>query len=70
MKITDWIEIEVTVDGDYQPAEKQTWDYPGCPASFTNISVFLGDLDITDELTSDQIESIERRMLEAKEDEY
>ena len=40
--------VEVTVEFDFQPEEKASWDYPGCPAHLELCTVtvnkyFLGD---------------------------
>lgn len=35
--------FDLVVRGDYQPFERQTRDYPGCPADFDVTEVFLAD---------------------------
>ena len=34
--------VDCIVQGFYQPKEKQTFDYPGCPESFDVEAVFVG----------------------------
>lgn len=36
VSISDYFgnDIEIEVDGDYQPYENQTWTYPGCSEQF------------------------------------
>ena len=39
--------ILMTVEGEYQPYERQTWDYPGSVEYFTVEKVAVGGQDIT-----------------------
>ena len=34
--------VDCIVQGYYQPSERQTFDYPGCPESFDVEAVFVG----------------------------
>lgn len=53
-----FIEIEVDVEYDYQPFEAQTLNYPGCDASIENVSVVIGNYEITNHLDVSTTESI------------
>lgn len=69
IKITPYNkEIEVWVDYDYQPAESQTWDYPGCSAECYPTSVKHGHIEIIDYLSEEMIIEIGEKILEAHED--
>lgn len=48
---------------DYQRAEKQTHEYPGCPASVELTSAYLRGVDIYHLLSPDQISEIEEKAL-------
>ena len=55
--------VELEIEYDYQPEEKQTWDYPGCGESFEITSIKINDIDVM-ELLEEQIESIEEALVE------
>ena len=55
--------VELEIEFDYQPEEKQTWDYPGCGESFEITSIKINDIDVM-ELLEEQIESIEEALVE------
>ena len=61
-------EFNLLVNYDYQPMERATREYPGCDESVTVESVILGDVDggvdITEQLTTAQVEDFESRILE------
>lgn len=48
---------------DYQRAEKQTHEYPGCPASVQLTAAYLRGVDIYHLLSPDQISEIEEKAL-------
>lgn len=48
---------------DYQRAEKQTHEYPGCPASVELTAAYLRGVDIYHLLSPDQISEIEEKAL-------
>jgi hypothetical protein len=56
-----FIEVEVDVEYEYQPKEDQTPTYPGCEAAIENISVFLGEFDVTDLVGEENISMIENQ---------
>ncbi len=60
--ITVW-GIEMDVEGEYQPSERMTHDYPGCAESFSLDYCFVGGVDIGEMLTSDQKEIIEEAVI-------
>ena len=39
--------VLMTIQGEYQPYERQTWDYPGSQEYFTVEKVTVGNQDIT-----------------------
>lgn len=51
--------IEAEVDFDYQPAERQTWDDPGCSASAEINTVMVGGVDITELISDELIEELD-----------
>lgn len=59
-----FLELDVTVSGTYTPAERQTYDHPGYPAEIEDLRVYLGKLDITDQLNDDQLELAAEQLLE------
>jgi hypothetical protein len=44
------IKLLVVVSGNYQPSERATRDYPGCPEGFTIESIFIGGLELPGEI--------------------
>ena len=64
--------LEITIDGicfgvdfDYQPEEKQTWDYPGCPAGVEILGVWL----LSDDLATNLVEVLDEKVLVRIEEE-
>jgi len=57
--IITYCNISMLVEYCYEEAEPQTYDYPGSPDSATIESVYVGDVDIYDMLTTEQIYDIE-----------
>ena len=57
-----WKGINVECEMYYQPEEKQTWDYPGCPAEYYIECVLLNGEDITDNLSGDFLETLLERI--------
>jgi len=51
-------EIKLEVEFDYQPAEPQTRDYPGCAEEIDLIQVMHENTDILPMLSEDAIEKI------------
>ena len=46
------ITLPLVVSGSYQPEEKATRDYPGCPEGFTIESMFIGGFELPDEIAA------------------
>ena len=64
-----WIEVEVTVDYDFQPEEKTVlypngMAYPGADASVSLNSADIGGTDILGELDGGQQQTLEDDILE------
>ena len=68
--------LDVTIDGEdvcalvywwYQPYERMTHDYPGCPESVELEQVLHGGLDMLALLTKREIDAIEQQILEREE---
>ena len=57
--IITYCNIKMEVEYCYEEAEPQTYDYPGSPDSATIESVYVGDIDIYDMLTIEQLYDIE-----------
>lgn len=69
MELRTSIEINVQVFADYQPHEAETLESPAVEADIENIWVFHGESDITDFLSSDQLENIKSQLWEQLEKE-
>lgn len=64
-------EIEIVATADYQPFERQTWEYPGCPEGFENIEAYYfrpGKGWIQIDLTDDEADKIAEQMLCSRHD--
>jgi hypothetical protein len=57
--IITYCNIKMEVEYCYEEAEPQTYDYPGSPDSAAIESVYVGDVDIYDMLTTEQLYDIE-----------
>jgi hypothetical protein len=55
--------IPMRLNYDYQPEEKQTWDYPGCPEAITVYAVEIGDKE-SHELDFDDLSGTAQRRIE------
>ena len=51
--------VLMTVEGEYQPYERQTWDYPGSVEYFTVEKVTFEGTDITDEFDKKTLRHLE-----------
>jgi|TARA_R100000479_G_scaffold162630_1_gene100773 hypothetical protein len=60
--------IYVDCEGTYEPAEAQTYDYPGSSSQFEIDKVFVETTDIVELLSEDQIEDLELLSLEYLDD--
>ena len=60
------IEFDVAVDYDFQPPEPFDSDtgYPGCDAAVTVTGVESNAIDITNQLTTAEIDELAQRILE------
>lgn len=56
-------EVEIECHLDFQTAEPQTWEHPGCDAVMTLSAAYLRGVDIVDILHSTQIAHIETKAL-------
>ncbi len=61
-------DVKVTVEYDYQPSEKMEYEdglavYPGCDEEIDNMSVSLGDADITDILSEEIYNQLDQECL-------
>ena len=66
-----YLELPVEIDYDFQPYEKQVLypnddAYPGCPASVTITSVWIGLTDVLEDLDATTIEILEAEILEGE----
>lgn len=61
--------VDVEVEFDFQPEERMTRDYPGCPAYIEIISVIRGGVDITAFIDETEIQQIEQRIWDILNDE-
>lgn len=61
-------EQTVTVEFDYQPAERQTHDDQGCPAEVTITAVTWICIDIRDDLSKDTISQLEQEAFKYMDD--
>lgn len=55
--------VLMTVEGEYQPYERQTWDYPGSPEYFRVEKVTFEGADITDEFDKKTLSNLEEACL-------
>jgi hypothetical protein len=53
------------IEFDYSPAERQTWDEPGCAESADIVSVTTGGVELLDLLSDATIALFEEKALEA-----
>ena len=60
---------EIQVIGDYQPSERQTHDYPGCPEQFEICELTIGDVDVM-ELLEDKWDKIVEAVIEQLHNNY
>lgn len=51
--------VLMTVEGEYQPYERQTWDYPGSAEYFTVEKVTFDGQDITSEFDKKTLSHLE-----------
>lgn len=65
IKLQD-IQDGLVVEFDYQPAERQTWDYPGCAESIDITAITINGIDVFDLVESLRgLKKIEEAALEA-----
>ncbi len=50
---------EITVEYDLFPAEKRTWDYPGCPAELQITDILIGSKSIIDSYDDSMLSKLE-----------
>lgn len=62
--------IDLTVSYDYEPAEKQTWEEPGCDESYDIYEVFHNGEDISDIISEDIREELTTALAEACRNPY
>ena len=55
--------FDLDIEYEYQPEERQTYDYPGYPEYVCIENVYLNDTDIID-LVEDQLDDIENVLFE------
>lgn len=41
------VEVMLAIEGDYQPQEKATLEYPGCDSAFKISGIYLGGAEIS-----------------------
>ena len=56
---------ELVIEFDYQPAEPQTWDDPGCDAEVDVAAVYAGGIDILEWCSDVSIEFFAEKALES-----
>jgi hypothetical protein len=62
METVNYAGFEFEFDYNYQPEEKQTYDYPGCDESFEIFNVTLNGIDAS-ELLESQIDEFEEEVI-------
>ena len=70
METTTFCEFPICVEFDYQPKENRTLTYPGCEASLEITSVMLGDIELVNQLTEEQLDYIEESCWDEVERKY
>jgi len=65
------LELDITVDYDYQPAEKAVLypndkAYPGCPAEVTINAIDFGVFDILPYIGEDAVERLKAEIMESE----
>jgi hypothetical protein len=60
--------VDLVVTYDYEPAERQTLEYPGCPEQLDVVQVNHKGEDITELLDWEMVESIAQKLLEDRSD--
>lgn len=59
--------IELIVNGNYTEREEETYDLPGCPATFEALDIYVGyegQISIIDLFSNDDLIEIEKLVLE------
>ena len=56
---------DLVIEFDYEPAEPQTWDDPGCPESVDIVSVMAGQIDIAEWCSEESMEFFAEKALES-----
>lgn len=61
-RITHWIEIPIEIEFEFCPAERMTWDYPGCPEHIEIEGIYCGGkpLQIPDDILTQHEDEIEQ----------
>lgn len=57
------VEVELAIEGDYQPREKATLEYPGSDSRFKISGIWLGGSDISGAFGKPDIEKMEEKIL-------
>lgn len=64
-------EVEIECHLDYEPFERMTLEYPGCPEDVTLTAAYLRGVDIYELLSEKQIDQIETgALIEISENRY
>jgi hypothetical protein len=63
-----YMDVDLTIDYDFEPEEPATRDEPGCAAEATINSICVGEVDITHLIESGHKECIARRVADAHDE--
>lgn len=63
-------EQECECSFEYEPAQRQTWDEPGCDETIDIRSITWNGIQILPMLSAHEIESIEQTILESRQQDY
>jgi hypothetical protein len=63
-RFVKYMDINFILEGKYYKGTPQTYEYPGDDEEFEVHNVFINDVNITDILSSNQINDLEKLALE------
>lgn len=63
-----YMDVDLTVDYDFEPGEPATYDEPGCADEAIINSICVGDVDITHLIEFGHLECIARRVADAHDE--
>lgn len=66
--VMSYMDVDLTIDYDFEPGEPATYDEPGCADEAIINSICVGDVDITHLIEAGHMECIARRVADAHDE--